>query len=163
MSSQAETELAKARRHEELLVFPAFNENTAWLIGNELRVAAEQLGQAVSIDIRRGDDCLFFSAMPGTGPNNADWARRKRNFVNLVHTSSYALNKMRELGDDLITLMGLDLRDYTPHGGCFPIRVAGTGVIGTIAVSGLPQRDDHKLIVDVLAAHLEVDLGDSAF
>jgi uncharacterized protein (UPF0303 family) len=46
-------------------------------------------------------------------------------------------------------------------GGCFPIRVAGTGVVGGITASGLPSREDHKLIVDTVAAFLDVDLGDS--
>ena len=115
------------------------------------------------IDIRRGDDCLFFTAMQGTGPSNADWARRKRNLVNLLQQSSYAIGLMKDAGTDVIPLMALNPRDYTPHGGCFPIRVTGAGMVGTITVSGLPQRDDHKLVIDVLSEFLRVPLGDSAF
>ena len=36
---------------------------------------------AVTAEVRRGKETLFFYAMPGTTPNNADWVRRKRNVV----------------------------------------------------------------------------------
>lgn len=163
MSDSVKADLAKISKQESLLVFPKFDEETAWQVGNLLREAAVELGQPVVIDIRRGDDCLFFTAMPGTTPANADWARRKRNLVNLLQQSSYAVGLHKDLGQDVLTLMALDPRDFTPHGGCFPVRVTGAGMVGTITVSGLPQRDDHKVVIDVLSAFLRVPLGDSSF
>jgi uncharacterized protein (UPF0303 family) len=44
--------------------------------------------------------------------------------------------------------------EYAPHGGCFPVIVRDTGVIGTITVSGLPQAEDHKLVVQVIRDYL---------
>jgi uncharacterized protein (UPF0303 family) len=41
-------------------------------------------------------------------------------------------------------------------------QVAGTGCIGTITVSGLPQRADHELIIEVLAEFLEQPLKELA-
>lgn len=41
--------------------------------------------------------------------------------------------------------------DYVAHGGGFPIRLKGqefTNPIGVIVVSGLPQEQDHQLVVD---------------
>lgn len=163
MSDDATTDMTKAERHEQLLQFPAFDETTAWELGNRIRANAQAAGQSVAIDIRRGDACLFFSAMPGTTPSNADWARRKRNLVNLLHMSSYRASLLAEKGFDAIAAMGLDLRDHVAAGGCFPIFVAGTGVIGSVAVSGLPSRDDHRLAVDSIAEMLGVDLGDSRY
>jgi uncharacterized protein (UPF0303 family) len=57
---------------------------------------------------------------------------------------------------------GLELKDYAPHGGCFPIFLAGTGCVGTITVSGLPQREDHMLVVSVLQEYLKLSDEDLA-
>ncbi len=42
-------------------------------------------------------------------------------------------------------------------GGGFPVTVKGAGIIGVIAVSGLPERQDHGVIVDALCDHLGMD------
>lgn len=155
-------ELAKLAQQEELLQFAAFDEATAWELGTRMRDRAAAAGLHVVIDIRRGNDCLFFTAMPGTGPANADWARRKRNLVNLLHMSSFRIGKLLAQGTNVLELMALPERDHAPHGGCFPIRVRGTGVIGSVTVSGLPQEEDHRLAVRSIAELLGIDLGDAA-
>jgi uncharacterized protein (UPF0303 family) len=95
--------------------------------------------------------------MRGTTPDNWEWIRRKRNVVMRYHRSSYAIGlKHERAGTTLQDATGLDLRDYSTHGGCFPVMLAGTGCIGTITVSGLPQREDHSLVVSVLQEYLEL-------
>jgi uncharacterized protein (UPF0303 family) len=49
---------------------------------------------------------------------------------------------------------GLPTADYASHGGSFPLTVAGAGIIGTVTVSGLPQRADHELVVEALCAQI---------
>lgn len=147
-----EQELQKIRQQEAELVFPQFDAASAWELGLALHAAAQQRGAALVIDIRRGDELLFFHAMQGAAPANADWARRKRNVVELFHKSSYAVGlECRRSGETLEQKMGLPTRDYASHGGSFPLRVAHSGYLGTVTVSGLAQRDDHNLVVQVLS------------
>lgn len=156
-----ERDLERIALQEKLLRFPHFDAQLAWTLGTALKSAAEKRGVALAIDIQLHGHPLFFYAMPGTTPNNVEWVRRKRNLVNRFHRSSYAIGL--EVLRDKSTLeakIGGDARDYAAHGGCFPILLPGTGCVGTITVSGLPQRDDHALVVDVVAACLKVPLSE---
>ena len=163
MTTNDALDLDKALAQESILVFEKFDEDDAFQLGNLIRERATALGPII-VEIRSiANDMLFFAAAPGTSPANADWARRKRNLVNQLGVSSYALGAKERLGDKTLELMALDPRDHAAHGGCFPIRVKGAGMIATVTVSGLPQRDDHKLAVDCIAEYLSVDLGQNAF
>jgi uncharacterized protein (UPF0303 family) len=115
----------------------------------------------VTIEIRRAKETLFFYAMPGTTPNNAEWARRKRNTVELLHRSSYfsGLANQKE-GSSIQLRTGVPLNDYAEHGGSFPVRVKGVGCVGTVTVSGVPQREDHGIVVEALADLCGVPLAD---
>ncbi len=158
-----EQDLERVALQEEQLRFPSFDANTAWTVGTRLRAVAEARGLAVAIDIQVNGHPLFFTAMPGTTPDNVDWIRRKRNVVLRFHRSSYAVGlRLRQQETSLTEQVGVDVRDYAPHGGCFPIKLHGTGCIGTITVSGLPQRADHGLIVEVLAELLGQPLEELA-
>ena len=57
---------------------------------------------------------------------------------------------MRTSGTSLAESSELDGQLFAAAGGCFPVYVEGAGVIGTITVSGLPQVDDHRLVVEVV-------------
>ena len=158
-----EQDIKRVARQEERLRFPGFDANTAWTVGTRIRALAASRGLAVAIDIQVNGHQLFFTAMPGTTPDNIDWIRRKRNVVQHFHRSSYAIGlELRQQKTTLAEQIDVDARDYTPHGGCFPIKLRGTGCIGTITVSGLPQRADHELIIEVLAELLEQPLKELA-
>ncbi len=145
-------DIAILAEQERLLTFTRFDQATAWELGTRLRAMAEARGMAIAIEIRLGRETVFFHAMPGTTPANADWARRKRNTVELLQRSSYAIGRsLAKEGKTLEQKMGLALRDYATHGGSIPIRVDGVGCVGTATVSGLPEREDHKLVVAVVA------------
>jgi uncharacterized protein (UPF0303 family) len=101
--------------------------------------------------------------MVGTTPANADWARRKRNTVELLHRSSYGVG--RSLERDGLTLeqtMGLSLRDFASHGGSFPLLVENVGCLGAVTVSGAPQREDHQIVVTALAELCGVPVAEVA-
>ena len=118
-------------------------------------MAAEARGAALVVDVSLAGQQLFHCALPGATPDNADWARRKRNTVLRFHRSSYAIGlALQRQGTTLEAKTGAPPGDYATHGGSFPILLAGGTCIGTITVSGLPQREDYALIVAVLAEHL---------
>lgn len=151
-----EHDLARIMLQEERLQFERFDPTTAWTIGTRLKTIAEARNVAVTIDIQLHGRPLFFYTMPKTGPDNGDWVRRKRNVVLRYHRSSYAVGLQLEHEQTTLSeQLGLDMRDYAAHGGCFPIVLRGTGCIGTITVSGLPQRVDHELVIEVLAEVLK--------
>lgn len=51
----------------------------------------------------------------------------------------------------------LDPDTYAAHGGSFPIIVEGVGVVGAVTVSGLPQLQDHRFVVEALEEFLGKD------
>ena len=157
------TDLERLALQEQRLQFDAFDQTTAWTLGTQIKAQCEAASVALAIEIRLGKETVFYYAMPGTGPTNADWARRKRNVVELLHTSSYAVGlKLEQENSTLEAKQGLALRDYTPHGGGFPLRVRGVGVVGVVTVSGIPQREDHAMVVKALAALSGVPLAEVA-
>jgi uncharacterized protein (UPF0303 family) len=145
---------------EQTLVFPHFDADQAWQLGAYIHEIAKARGLNLAIDIRTFGRPLFFSASDGVSPSNIDWIRRKSNTVAHFRTSSYGMGlKLQQSGATLTDKHGLAASDYASHGGGFPLTVKGAGVIGSITVSGLPQRDDHELVVEALCAHLGHDYG----
>ena len=145
------------------LRFDRFDEQAAWELGADLRQRALDRHAAVTIEVRLNGDTVFLHSMPGTTPANADWARRKRNVVELLHQPSYAvgLHAQRD-GRSILEMMGLSDRDHASHGGSFPIVVDGVGCVGAVTVSGLPQRVDHALVVEALATRCDIAIADIA-
>ena len=157
------TDLARLALQEQRLQFDQFDQTSAWALGTTIKSRCETAGVALAMEVRLGKETVFYYAMPGTGPNNANWVRRKRNTVELLHTSSYAVGlKLAEEGSSLEAKQGLPLADYASHGGSFPIRVRGVGVVGVVTVSGIPQREDHEMVVQALAALCGVPLAEVA-
>jgi uncharacterized protein (UPF0303 family) len=156
-------DIEKIKVQETELAFDAFDEATAFEIGSALRARALAENWPIIVDIRLWDRPLFYAAMPGSTGSNTDWARRKRNVVKMFLKSTYRM--MLEQGGESALFAeryGLSASEYVLAGGGFPIRVRGVGVIGVITVSGLPQRQDHGIIVDVLCDHLGRDRASMA-
>ncbi len=147
-----EDDLTVIAEQERTLRFDRFEEADAWRLGSRLRELAEARAYPLVIDIRRFGQPLFYCALAGSVPDNAEWARRKSNVVARFHRSSYGLGlELQSKNATLEGKFGLTLSEYAAHGGAFPLSVTGAGVIGSATVSGLPQRVDHELIVEALA------------
>lgn len=161
MTIQADIDAVLAQ--EAALVFPSFAEADALALGLSVVRLAEARGQGVFVDIRLWDRVLFTHAMAGTSSDNEDWVRRKINVVRRFHCASYRKGlELKRDGKALDAAVGCGPMDYAPHGGGFPIRLAGGPIIGCLTVSNLPQREDHKLAVEAVALHLGRDPADFA-
>ncbi|MEK2475613.1 heme-degrading domain-containing protein [Streptomyces noursei] len=148
-------EIRELTAQEERLVLDAFGTDEAWELGSLLVGLARERGAAVTIGIRRGAQRLFHCALPGTSADNDAWIDRKSAVVERYGESSYLVGaRFRAKGRTFEDSSRLDPDRYAAHGGAFPIRLRGTGVIGVVAVSGLPQADDHALVVEALERYL---------
>jgi uncharacterized protein (UPF0303 family) len=148
-------DLAHIAIQERDLQFASFDEETAWRLGSRLHSLAVARELTIVIDVRRFGQPLFYAALAGTTPDNVEWVRRKGNVTARFHRSSYAIGlELEEKKSNLFDRYGLAVADYASHGGCFPLRVVHAGVIGSVTVSGLPQRADHELAVEALCAEL---------
>jgi len=153
-------DLERIAAQEKELRLPRFDAQVAWELGNLLRAMAMERGLGLVIDVRRAGQPLFYCALEGTSPDNAEWVRRKGNVVARFHRSSYAVGLTQKMkGTTLLDRYGLAVADYAADGGSFPLAVEGAGVVGSVTVSGLPQRDDHNLVVEALCALLGRDFG----
>ncbi len=143
--------LQEVAAQEQRLQFGHFNHERAWELGCAIKAAAEQRGARVAIDITLNGLCLFSHAMPGTSIDNQEWIRRKRNVVQRYQHSSWYMGNYYKMKDSTIEQRSLvDPREYAPYGGSFPLAIRQVGIVGAISVSGLPQQEDHQLLVDVL-------------
>jgi uncharacterized protein (UPF0303 family) len=151
-------DLATIAAQERELRFSQFDEDVAWKLGICVRDLALAKKFGVVIDVRRFGQPLFYCALPGTTPDNPEWVRRKSNLVARLHRSSYAIGlELKQSGSTLLAKYALPDSDYAAHGGAFPIYAISAGVIGSVTVSGVPQRSDHELVVEGLCAHLGRD------
>jgi len=150
-------------KQEEELVFPEFDVDLAWKLGLRLRELAATRELPVAIDVRRFGQPIFYTAMRGSTPDNAEWVRRKGNVVARFYRSSYVVGlELKQTNSNLTDKFALPSADYASHGGSFPLKVARVGVIGSVTVSGLPQRADHELVIEALCGELGRDFQEFA-
>jgi len=154
-----EETIARVEEDERRLQFRAFSDDDAFTLGVQMRALAVERTHAIAIDIARGEQRLFHTALPGTSAHNGIWIERKKRTVREWAASSYAVGLRFPLLDapySLETAPWMDPRSYSGSGGGFPLVVAGAGLIGTVAISGLRHDLDHDFIVDALERFLGI-------
>ena len=152
---EVEKELQRVEVEERELVFGGFSNDDALALGLAIVDKARERRLSIAVDVERSGQRLFHYAAEGTSPDNAGWIERKKALVRRVFRSSYAVGlKLRAQGKTIEESMGLRAAEFAAHGGCFPIVVKGVGFVGTVTVSGLPQKDDHDLVVESIREFL---------
>ncbi|MFJ1746061.1 heme-degrading domain-containing protein [Streptomyces sp. NPDC088116] len=143
--------VAELESQEARLTLPHFTYDDAWKLGNLLVELARDRNAPVAIDIRRGAQQLFHCALPGSSADNDAWIDRKRRVVERYGAASFLVGtRFRAKGTTFEESSRLDPDVYAAHGGSFPIAVENAGIVGTVTVSGLPQAEDHALVVEAL-------------
>jgi uncharacterized protein (UPF0303 family) len=143
--------LAQERR----LTLPSLSEDDAIAIGRRLLDTAIERDLPVTIEVRRAGRVVFRAARTGTNAHNDMFVAGKARIVERFgHSSLYERLRHEAAGTTFADATSLAFPEYAPHGGGFPLIVRGTGPIGVAIVSGLPQLEDHALVVACLEAHL---------
>jgi uncharacterized protein (UPF0303 family) len=149
--------LERLLEQERVLVFESFDFAVAKELGLFLLRRATESDLSLTLDITRVQQQLFHIALPGTSVDNDHWIIRKTAVVyRFGHSSFFIGASCRAKGVEFASRYLVDPTAFAPHGGAFPVNVRGVGLVGTVAVSGLPQEDDHRFVVTALADFLEV-------
>jgi uncharacterized protein (UPF0303 family) len=142
-------------QQENELQFTAFSSDTALALGLKLIELAKAGNKIITVNITINGKVLFHHAMQGASADQAEWIRRKNNVVaRFGRCSFYVGTDHKHRGVVFEDIKHLDPKDYAPFGGAFPITLKGSGIIGTVTVSGLRQAEDHALAVEALRAVL---------
>lgn len=153
--------LARRRKEETMLRFTKFSHEDALTLGLTIVKKAKERSAAVAIDIEVNGTQRFHYAMEGSNQRHALWVKRKQNMVNTIQISTlHACQQLIAEGKDQWKDWRLNEAEYGAIGGGFPIILVGTGVIGSVACSGLPHEEDHKLLIDAISEILGVDLNE---
>ena len=125
-------------------------------LGRQMSEAAATRHLPIVIQIRAGARLVSVAALPGSTASNDLWAARKARLTEHFEQSSMLVRLRHERdGQDVHTAHTLSPDLYQAHGGAFPLRVRGAGMIGSVVVSGLPQIEDHAFVVEQLERFLE--------
>jgi uncharacterized protein (UPF0303 family) len=147
--------IAELEAQEERLVFTRFSHADAWELGCLLVELATERSHPVTIDIRRGDQQVFHAALAGTAADNDQWVERKVRTVRRFGNSSFLVGlRHRATGTPFEDRGWNDVSLFAAHGGSFPVNIQDSGLIGTVTVSGLPQLEDHRLVVEAIERFL---------
>ena len=153
-----ESDIERLKLQEQKLRFAKLDEADAWALGVAMREKAEAKKLPLVIDIQVAGRPLFYTALLGSTPDHANWVRRKINVVMRLHKCSYRVSReIAQSGQELDETRGMNPIDVATHGGCFPVHIIGTGIVGTVTVSGIPQREDHNFVAECLSEFLKLD------
>ena len=145
-------EIAQIETEARTLVLESFDETTALRLGQLLVDLALAEDLPVVVNIRTSDRTLFHAGLPGSAPLNDLWAYRKSNTALKFQLPSLLVGLRNKAKGQTLERDGLSSADYADNGGAVPIRVKGVGTVAVATVSGLPQVEDHKLVVRGLRA-----------
>ncbi|KYP15253.1 heme-binding protein [Flavihumibacter sp. CACIAM 22H1] len=129
----------------------SFNNSKALQMGLAIIDLAKKRKQVIGVEIARLNQPIFLYIDDDLPADKNHWLKRKANTARHFEESSlYVRYELEKKNRTLEAFFGLDEKDYVAKGGAIPLFVTGAGIIGTITVTGLPDTEDHQLIIDAL-------------
>lgn len=144
--------LERLTQEEAQLQFDRFSRADALKLGMKIYELAQEYPNPVAVEITINRLVVFRFFPDGALPDSGLWLTRKRNTVDLMQMSSLHFMYWLEAAGETLDDRKLDPAQYAVGGGGFPLSLKGTGVVGSVCVSGLSHEQDHQLIVDAMTA-----------
>ena len=141
--------LETLEQQEQELVFDSFTNSDALKLGTILAGKIEQYEEPLTVRIFIGDVIVYQYTKAGDEEFRFGWTYRKYQLVKKTgHSSMHSRIRAQFLGEfaDLTAQPEV----YGFGCGAFPITVKGKGIIGAATVSGLPDPDDHPIVVHAI-------------
>lgn len=138
---------------EKELTFSSFSRADALRLGQLINEISAGYAEPIAAEITINGLVVYRYFQDGARPDSELWLERKRNAVDLMQTGSLRFGCMLEESGETLEGRKLNPDDYAPGGGGMPIILTGTGVIGSVCVSGEPNHlDDQEIVVKAMQA-----------
>ena len=127
----------------------SFSNAMALDIGLKIIDLAKIRNQNIAVEVCRLNHTVFLYMDDNLPVDKHNWLRRKANVAKQFEESSLSVKNDLEVGNmTLKKTFGLDEKNFIAKGGSIPIFVKNVGMIATITVSGLNDKEDHEIIIE---------------
>lgn len=142
-------------KEEMELAFPRFTNEDALRLGQIIIEKAKGNPIPLGIEIVLNGLMVFRYYPSGITRDHEMWLSRKRKAVELRESSSMRLTAYLAQANATLSDWKLNEKEYCLGGGGYPIRIKGSGVIGSVCASGYVDTEDHAIIVEAIKVLLE--------
>jgi len=138
---------------EELLLheidyrLPELDETVAIALGSVLLARATAGSLPIAIEVHVRGRLIFRAALPGSDRENDRFIAGKLHYVSEADHSSLYGSKIVRNGMAATGAADTRVPESGPFGGAFPLRTTSGEVAGVAVISGLPETDDHAMIL----------------
>ncbi|MHA7210950.1 heme-degrading domain-containing protein [Arthrobacter sp. MDT1-65] len=143
--------IAKIEGEVAELQFTRFTNDDAVALGQLLVQLGVGRNLPIAVSICKPNHILFRAALEGATPDNDHWLDAKSRTAQRYSVPSLLVGlRARRNGGRIEDNPMFDTSTHAAHGGSFPFYIRGVGPVATVTVSGLPQLEDHRLVVEAL-------------
>ena len=133
---------------EKELEFSSFSRADAAALGAMLDEEGRMCGYPIAMEITINGLVVFRYFQDGCPPDSHNWLMRKRRVIDSQGMGSLRFGKQLEEAGESLEDHKLNSIDYAPGGGGLPIVLRGTGMVGSVCVSGCPDHlMDQRIVV----------------